>query len=199
MKLKTKTKTNLTTSPNVLSVVCLKFFVLNFEMFPALTQLQMLYSLCLKKMVLCWDFSLSSGATFLLICDALFFFPVPQLLRIKMSLQWFRSARFYSFVNLPGKAFVLGPGYSLCGCKVLLKVNVRSLWADGDSCFKSLSTANTQKLSEWFLLKQRSGRPNVWILRRDLELVKADLSPEKGTSALASSLEGRGDSGCRPL
>ena len=128
-----------------------------------------------------------------------FFFPVPQLLRIKMSLQWFRSARFYSFVNLPGKAFVLGPGYSLCGCKVLLKVNVRSLWADGDSCFKSLSTANTQKLSGWFLLKQRSGRPNVWILRRDLELVKADLSPEKGTSALASSLEGRGDSGCRPL
>lgn len=146
-------------------------------------------------MVLCWDFSLSSRATFLLICDALFFFPVPQLLRIKMSLQWFWTARFYSFVNLPGEAFVLGPGYSLCGCKVLLKVNVRSLWADGDSCFKRLSTANTQKLPGWFLLKQRSGRPNVWILRRDLELVKADLSPEKGTSALASSLEGRGDSG----
>lgn len=35
----------------------------------------------------------------------------------------------------------------------------------------------------------------MWILGRDLELVKADLSPEKGTSALVSSLEGRGDSG----
>lgn len=66
-------------------MVCWKIFVLNFEMFPALTQLQKLYLLSLKEIFYAEIFSLSSEATFLLICDVLFSPPAPHLVTIKMS------------------------------------------------------------------------------------------------------------------
>lgn len=56
------------------------YFVLNFEIFPVLTQLQKLYSLSPKEMFLCWDFSLSNEVKILLIYSAFFFLLLPTLL-----------------------------------------------------------------------------------------------------------------------